>query len=179
MADLSATEVARRVGVSRSDIVFLCRRGLIQARKAKGRWRIPEEKAPKTEEDMRRFFRLNRKPISTKTRKLVLERAGYRCERCGSTQDLQIHHKIPRWALGSNDPDNLQVLCRHCHMELEGLLPVVELTKRWLTTKEAARRLSVKPNTVARWCSHGWLRHSRKEKGHWLISDEEVRRKRR
>ena len=43
MAELTTTEAARRLGVSSSTISAWCREGRIQARKVKGRWRIPEE----------------------------------------------------------------------------------------------------------------------------------------
>ena len=54
-------------------------------------------------------------------RKLALERAGNKCERCGSTQTLEVHHKEklglfePRHNSSKNRQDNLIVLCRNCH----------------------------------------------------------------
>ena len=38
-----------------------------------------------------------------------------RCERCEYTEDLEWHHKIYRSDEGSDDPSNLEVLCRDCH----------------------------------------------------------------
>lgn len=51
---------------------------------------------------------------------MALERAGNRCEECGSTSDLQVHHKDPlfgeqRFNNPKNRLDNLLVLCRECH----------------------------------------------------------------
>jgi len=50
----------------------------------------------------------------------VLRRAGGRCELCGaSSRDIQIDvdHIIPRAKGGSNDPSNLQALCRTCNAQ--------------------------------------------------------------
>ena len=38
-----------------------------------------------------------------------------RCERCEYTDDLEWHHRIYRSDGGSDDPSNLEVLCRMCH----------------------------------------------------------------
>ncbi len=39
-----------------------------------------------------------------------------RCETCGSTRSLAVHHKD--FDHYNNDPENLQVLCVSCHMSL-------------------------------------------------------------
>ena len=46
----------------------------------------------------------------------VLERDQYRCCQCGSTENLHIHHIRPRRKHGSNQMNNLQTLCRDCHV---------------------------------------------------------------
>jgi hypothetical protein len=43
------------------------------------------------------------------------ERDGYRCTSCGATEALNVHHIIPRREGGTDDLDNLIVLCRKCH----------------------------------------------------------------
>jgi len=54
-------------------------------------------------------------------REVALLRAGNKCEDCGSTERLEVHHKIPleRWEARHNSPkntlDNLKVLCCYCH----------------------------------------------------------------
>ena len=54
-------------------------------------------------------------------RHIALERAGGRCEECGSTDRLEVHHIVPLapWEKRHNSPknaqDNLRVLCRACH----------------------------------------------------------------
>jgi hypothetical protein len=41
----------------------------------------------------------------------VLRRDGWRCQRCGASQDLQVHHIQPRSSLGGDVEENLSVLC--------------------------------------------------------------------
>lgn len=40
-----------------------------------------------------------------------------KCEECGSTEDLTVHHKVPLGEGGSNKRDNVEVLCRNCHSQ--------------------------------------------------------------
>jgi 5-methylcytosine-specific restriction endonuclease McrA len=48
--------------------------------------------------------------------KRVLERDGWRCQRCGSLENLQVHHKIKRSQRGNDSLENLVTLCAYCHM---------------------------------------------------------------
>lgn len=41
------------------------------------------------------------------------------CECCGFTEDLQVHHKD--WNHINNDPTNLQMLCKYCHVQARNL----------------------------------------------------------
>ena len=57
---------------------------------------------------------------STKVRKLkglLLEDRGHKCEMCSfnNVNILQVHHIIERSNGGSNDLENLQLLCPNCH----------------------------------------------------------------
>jgi 5-methylcytosine-specific restriction endonuclease McrA len=45
----------------------------------------------------------------------VLERDGWRCQVCGSMQNLQIHHITFRSHSGSDVEQNLITLCSDCH----------------------------------------------------------------
>ena len=54
--------------------------------------------------------------------KRVLERDGWRCRKCGSLENLQIHHQIKRSQLGDDALRNLVTLCTYCHMEEHGHL---------------------------------------------------------
>lgn len=58
-------------------------------------------------------------PRWAKVRALALQRDSYRCIRCGTTQQLVVHHDI-EWTEGIDpyDLDNLETLCRRCHGQL-------------------------------------------------------------
>jgi hypothetical protein len=45
----------------------------------------------------------------------LIDRDGYECEQCGSQDDLTIDHIIPLSRGGSDDLDNLHLLCRACN----------------------------------------------------------------
>ena len=50
----------------------------------------------------------------------VLDRDGWRCQLCGSSLELQVHHLTFRSRLGSDTIDNLITLCTTCHREQHG-----------------------------------------------------------
>jgi len=54
--------------------------------------------------------------------KRVLERDGWRCQRCGALENLQVHHKIRRSQKGYDALGNLVTLCAYCHMAERGQL---------------------------------------------------------
>jgi 5-methylcytosine-specific restriction endonuclease McrA len=45
----------------------------------------------------------------------ILERDGWRCQGCGATQRLQVHHKQFRSHSGDDSEENLITLCDRCH----------------------------------------------------------------
>ena len=51
-------------------------------------------------------------------RRSILERDGYRCRSCGKAGILEVHHVKDLQYGGTNDPDNLAVLCRGCHIDV-------------------------------------------------------------
>jgi 5-methylcytosine-specific restriction endonuclease McrA len=51
-------------------------------------------------------------------RNQVLRRDGWRCQVCGSKQNLQVHHKQLRSRQGPDNDSNLITLCVDCY---EGL----------------------------------------------------------
>lgn len=56
-----------------------------------------------------------------RVRRAVLARDGGRCQHCGSTQHLQVHHIIPLSHGGARtDPRNLVTLCARCHARQHG-----------------------------------------------------------
>ena len=48
----------------------------------------------------------------------VLERDGWRCQVCGSRQNLHVHHKQLRSQQGEDEESNLITLCASCHGKL-------------------------------------------------------------
>ena len=62
-----------------------------------------------------------RRAISGKTRQNVLMRDNYTCQICGATvkdgAKLEIDHLVPVSKGGTNDENNLQVLCQQCNRE--------------------------------------------------------------
>ena len=48
-------------------------------------------------------------------RRRVLERDGWRCQNCGASINLQIHHRKPRSKFGDDELTNLIALCAACH----------------------------------------------------------------
>jgi 5-methylcytosine-specific restriction endonuclease McrA len=54
--------------------------------------------------------------------KRVLERDGWRCQKCGSLKDLQVHHQTYRSRQGNDSLANLVTLCAYCHMQEHGQL---------------------------------------------------------
>ena len=59
--------------------------------------------------------------MNQKTRQKVYNRANRRCEICGRTTGLQIHHIVRRSQLGSDKLDNLILLCWNCHHGTRGV----------------------------------------------------------
>ena len=53
-------------------------------------------------------------------RKRVLERDGWRCQECGSMQNLHVHHMKRRSQLGGDVMHNLITLCADCHGKCHG-----------------------------------------------------------
>jgi 5-methylcytosine-specific restriction endonuclease McrA len=48
-------------------------------------------------------------------RKRILERDGWRCQRCGAASQLEVHHLQLRSRGGEDFEENLITLCNHCH----------------------------------------------------------------
>jgi len=48
----------------------------------------------------------------------IRARDGFKCRHCGSTENLHVHHIVPRGQGGRNHPDNLITLCFNCHCKV-------------------------------------------------------------
>ena len=61
-------------------------------------------------------LRLDPEPYD-QLRKQVLRRDGWRCQLCGSRQNLHVHHQQLRSQQGDDENSNLITLCAACHEE--------------------------------------------------------------
>lgn len=83
---------------------------------ARRRAELKRTNPEKVKEDDKRWRERKRKtpPLPPKLRAAVLE-AYSQCARCETTDDLTVDHIKPISAGGTNDWDNLQVLCLSCN----------------------------------------------------------------
>ena len=58
------------------------------------------------------------------------ERAGYKCAICGSSKKLEIDHIHPVSKGGSDDFENLQLLCKSCNISKSDKLMQVDDDKK-------------------------------------------------
>ena len=57
----------------------------------------------------------------------ILKTAKAKCKRCGAADNLTINHKKPLAQGGSNESENLEILCRKCHDKFHGIISKKEL----------------------------------------------------
>ena len=50
----------------------------------------------------------------------VLRRDGWRCQQCGRSENLEVHHLQPRSRLGDDASENLITRCSECHRIVHG-----------------------------------------------------------
>jgi 5-methylcytosine-specific restriction endonuclease McrA len=53
-----------------------------------------------------------------KLRLQVLKRDAWRCQKCGSMLNLEVHHKQLRSRIRKDVEQNLVTLCRTCHCDM-------------------------------------------------------------
>ena len=66
----------------------------------------------------------SKKPLTYRQRKANFQAVRYAhvfCQTCGSTKDLEIHHKVKKSQGGTDNIDNLILLCRECHKKAHGI----------------------------------------------------------
>jgi hypothetical protein len=68
------------------------------------------------DEKLARHFEAKRPkvPATSRVKKEVWER-DQKCVNCGSMHALEVDHIVPKSAGGSDDPENLRLLCRSCN----------------------------------------------------------------
>lgn len=78
------------------------------------------------------------KTVSPGVRQAILDRDGHKCFFCGATTNLHVHHMTPRSKGGTDDPENLLVVCEKCHTWLHEGDPVHALMVKRLTEREVS-----------------------------------------
>lgn len=56
--------------------------------------------------------------LTTNERNDILQRDDYKCQMCGSEDELEIHHIIPVSKGGNKEDHNLCTLCHECHIDI-------------------------------------------------------------
>jgi len=72
--------------------------------------------------------------------KRVLERDGWRCQKCGAVRNLQVHHWKYRSQLGDDSLSNLVTLCAYCHIEEHGQLSYSKTAIQQMKERVARRK---------------------------------------
>lgn len=93
--------------------------------------------------------------------------SGERCNRCGSTSSLQRHHD------DYTKPDQVEILCAHCHVREHHLLPLKEclICKSAFRADRSRRTLCGSEKCRAEWgrrcADRRWTGHTRQRKCEW------------
>lgn len=85
--------------------------------------RYAESKGISVEELRNRRALKRARRIRGSVRKDVMLRDNYTCQYCGSQDELVLDHIFPFSRGGSNEADNLQVLCRDCNARKSDSIP--------------------------------------------------------
>lgn len=89
---------------------FICRNCVIEAYVELEEPEIREYLIEKIKDEI-----IIRKSMTMEIKKIIFERDNHQCVSCGAKERLEIDHKIPVTKGGTNELDNLQVLCRSCN----------------------------------------------------------------
>ena len=91
--------------------------------------------------DHRVWNRVSRKRWA-RVRRVVLDRDGWRCQRCHRAGALEVHHKVRVQDGGSwYDLNNLETLCRRCHIEEHNPISAERLAWRALLEKPFSQQI--------------------------------------
>lgn len=55
-------------------------------------------------------------PAYQTLRRMIFDRDGWRCKKCGKAGRLELDHITPLECGGAHEAGNLQTLCRGCHI---------------------------------------------------------------
>lgn len=94
--------------------------------------------------------------VTNTTKKRVAAQHWWKCAKCNSLVDelYEIDHRVPLWAGGSNEAQNLQLLCYTCHGAKTGD------ERDMMTCYNAARRQICRDSEEACWkCATVYSKH--------------------
>lgn len=92
------------------------------------------------------------KTLPSKTKKLIFQEAQCRCPFCGESDVavLEIHHITERTDGGSNDPENLILVCANCHSKITcGVIPRHEVLAMKATLVERGKRITAQTSATS------------------------------
>jgi len=75
------------------------------------------------------YYRYIKSPRWLGVKKRVINKRGWRCQLCGSEEDIQVHH-LSYGNIGKEKDEDLLVLCETCHAKESRRPFVVELLKK-------------------------------------------------
>lgn len=107
-----------------------------KARTRKEFWKEVEEIRRTGHRKIRKRKKKNKRSTPEDIRQAVLKRDNYTCQKCGSTNDLHVHHIKYRSEGGSNDISNLITLCEECHYEIHKDEPVGKIMKKHMAMRK-------------------------------------------
>jgi|SRR5579863_6052306 len=85
-------------------------------------------------------IRKNKRQLK-KLRPFLLDKFGHKCVNCGAVDDLQIDHIQPLSSGGTDDVDNLQILCGDCNRRKAGAKnPMHQIVNEMLDQRRVAMR---------------------------------------
>lgn len=94
-----------------------CAKAAVQTSHGEKELSASETEAARCDAQVHEAGKRNKSTIPPRVRREVLARDRHQCRRkgCNHNRFLDIHHIVPRFKGGSNDPANLITLCSSCH----------------------------------------------------------------
>lgn len=88
-----------------------------------------------------RKHRVKMNESHARVRSEVFQRAGHKCENCGSTYALEVDHIYPRALGGSSQAENLRLLCRTCNQRAAIDFFGVDQMQTYLRDRSGAKKM--------------------------------------
>ena len=99
-----------------------------------------------------RETKMNRGTEFERNRKIMIKNnPDAKCEECGATINLELHHIVPVACGGSNEQSNLKVLCHKCHANQPAHAEAIKTGQKairsgisgWINLSELYARLEI------------------------------------